>query len=135
MRGLFLEGNDVGYSQDFHYHRGVPAGVYEVTETANGWKLTAPGYGDKAAYGNGALRLSKESNPVFPGTLFFDVQFGVTFVPDTTSPAPDVPWKVRKACQHGHVFYWTSSSTGGQPDPGLRCECGLVKYSDVITGF
>lgn len=70
MRGLFLEGNDVGYSQDFHYHRGVPAGVYEVTETANGWKLTAPGYGDKAAYGNGALRLSKESNPVFPGTLF-----------------------------------------------------------------
>lgn len=131
MIGLFLEGNDVGYSQDFHYRRGVPAGVYEVTETATGWKLTAPGYGDLAAYGNGALRLSKESHRVFPGTLFLDVRFGVTFVPDTTSPEPRFPRESRRLCQHGHVFYWTSGSTGGQPDPSLRCECGLVRYSEV----
>lgn len=132
-KALFVEGNDVHYGQDFGYYRGVPAGVYDVTQTATGWKLTAPGYGAKDDYGNGALRITKEAYRDFPGLMFSDVRFFVTFVPDTTAPSfPVAPWGTVPPCKNGHVFYWTSGAASDQPDPGLRCECGAVSYGDMM---
>ena len=55
----FKPGNTVRYGQDFGFYRGVPPGVrFQVEVRGLGWRLTAPGYGQRGNYGNGALHVS-----------------------------------------------------------------------------
>ena len=40
-----------------------------------------------------------------------------------------LPIVKRTLCSVGcHVFVWQSSTTDGQPDPLLACNCGLTTY-------
>ena len=65
MRVKFKTDNDVFFSQDCHYCRGIPANIwFDVEEQETFWILTALGYGKlhpRGQYGNGALFIHKKA--------------------------------------------------------------------------
>lgn len=53
--------NNIIYSQDFHFCQSIPAGIeFSVEEGEEAYRLVAPGYGDSADYGKGALYVNAE---------------------------------------------------------------------------
>lgn len=58
----FKKGNKVKYGQDFRFWKGIPGGiVFEVSGSMDHLVLTAPGYGEKGNYGNGALHVMRDN--------------------------------------------------------------------------
>lgn len=51
--------NTINCSYDFRFYRGIPSGVkFSVEEMGEDYRLVAPGYGDRANYGNGAIYVN-----------------------------------------------------------------------------
>lgn len=65
--------NSILFGQDFAYYRGVPPGEYQIfCRDEGGFKLVAPGYGDRSRpgqYGNGALYVPKNELANLPSAL------------------------------------------------------------------